>query len=364
MRGFRVLCAALALATAAAFELHRPGDARAQALALADLAVTKTALPASVPPGGDITYTITVTNGGPNDAQGVALADALPASTAFQSLAAPPGWTCQTPPVGSAGQVLCGLPRLAAGAAAGPQTFTLVVRTAPGAPAGTPIVNTVDVRSGVLDPVPANNVAMATTPVGPRADLGVTKTAAVGAVLPGTEVAYTIAVTNGGPSDAETVTLADAVPAGTSFVSLAAPAGWTCATPPAGGTGPITCTRALLPAGAGPQTFTLVVRVEAGTPGGSAIVNTATVSTATPDPVAANDSAVATARVGGRRLVVGAGARAGPFVRSFDVAAVQELTSFFAFPADFAGGVRVAVGDVNGDGVPRFGDEVPITVAP
>lgn len=154
MRGFRVLCAALALATAAAFELHRPGDARAQALALADLAVTKTALPASVPPGGDITYTITVTNGGPSDAQGVALGDTLPPGTTFQSLAAPTGWVCQTPQVGSTGQVLCGLAALAAGAAAGPQTFTLVVRTAPGAPAGTPIVNMVDVRSGVPGPGP------------------------------------------------------------------------------------------------------------------------------------------------------------------------------------------------------------------
>jgi uncharacterized repeat protein (TIGR01451 family) len=348
----RLACAALALALVAVSGLDRRGGARAQTLPIADLAVIKTSLPPTVAPGGDITYTITVTNDGPSGAQGVALGDTLSPSTTFRSLTAPPGWACQMPAVGSTGRVLCELPGLPAAPAGAPQVFTLVVRTAPGLRDGMFIFNAVDVRSGVLDPVPVNNEAMATTPVGVRADLAVAKATVQGTVVPGAELAYTIRVANQGPSDAETVTLADAVPAGTSFVSLAVPAGWTCDTPAAGATGPITCLRGLLPALAPPQTFTLVVRVEAGTPAGSALANTATVSTVTPDPVGANDSATATALTGGRRLVVGAGAGVGPFVRSFDVATARELTAFFAFSEDFRGGVRVAVGDVSGDGVP------------
>jgi uncharacterized repeat protein (TIGR01451 family) len=348
----RLACAALALALVVVSGFDRRGSARAQTLPVADLAVIKTSLPPTTAPGGDITYTITVTNGGPSGAQGVALGDTLSPSTTFRSLTAPTGWLCQTPAVGSTGRVLCELPGLPAAPAGAPQVFTLVVRTAPGVLDGTFIYNAVDVRSGVLDPDPVNNTAATTTPVGIQADLMVTKTAVQAAVVPGAELAYTITVVNQGSSGAEAVRLADAVPAGTSFVSLAAPAGWTCDTPAAGAAGPITCTRGLLPALAPPQTFTLVVRVEAGTPAGSALANTATVSTATPDPVGTNDSATATARTGGRRLVVGAGAGAGPFVRSFDAATARELTAFFAFSPDFTGGVRVAVGDVNGDGVP------------
>jgi autotransporter-associated beta strand protein len=64
---------------------------------------------------------------------------------------------------------------------------------------------------------------------------------------------------------------------------------------------------------------------------------------------------------GQREIVVGAGAGGGPQVEVIDAGkiAVQSngqvansalLTSFFAFTPTFAGGVRVAVGDVNGDG--------------
>src|SRR5207253_2882959 len=54
-------------------------------------------------------------------------------------------------------------------------------------------------------------------------------------------------------------------------------------------------------------------------------------------------------------IVTGPGAGGGPHVKVFDGAALQsgvtrELRSFFAFDAHFTGGVNVAVGDVNGDG--------------
>jgi hypothetical protein len=51
-------------------------------------------------------------------------------------------------------------------------------------------------------------------------------------------------------------------------------------------------------------------------------------------------------------IVTGAGAGGGPHVRVFGGNSGAVLDEFFAFPASFSGGVRVGVSDVNGDGVP------------
>ncbi|MFL5341430.1 MAG: SdrD B-like domain-containing protein [Gemmataceae bacterium] len=50
-------------------------------------------------------------------------------------------------------------------------------------------------------------------------------------------------------------------------------------------------------------------------------------------------------------IIVGAGAGGGPHVKVFDGRSGIELFSFFAYNAAFTGGVRVAGGDVNGDGL-------------
>jgi hypothetical protein len=54
-------------------------------------------------------------------------------------------------------------------------------------------------------------------------------------------------------------------------------------------------------------------------------------------------------------IVVGADAGGGPHVKAFSGATGATIRSFFAYDAQFAGGVRVAVGDVDGDG---YGDIV------
>ena len=58
--------------------------------------------PNPVVAGQNLTYTITVTNNGPDAADAVSLSDTLPAGTTFVSLASPGGWSCTTPAVGAA----------------------------------------------------------------------------------------------------------------------------------------------------------------------------------------------------------------------------------------------------------------------
>src|SRR6266850_305179 len=128
----------------------------------------------------------------------------------------------------------------------------------------------------------------------PQADLSITKTDSPDPVAPGTNLTYFIQVTNAGPDAATAVTVADVIPSGTTFVSLASPAGWTCVTPIVGGSGAISCTTPTLAVGA-TACFTLVVKVTAGD--GAQITNTATVASATIDFNSGNNSATATTQV-------------------------------------------------------------------
>jgi uncharacterized repeat protein (TIGR01451 family) len=129
----------------------------------ADLAIATTAGVTTVVSGFNITYTTTVTNNGHDGASHVALLDAVPAGTTFQSLNAPSGWICTTPAVGSGGQVSCTAALIDNGATA---QFVLVVNVPCATVDGTQIVNSAAVSSETRDPNPAsNNTATATVTV-------------------------------------------------------------------------------------------------------------------------------------------------------------------------------------------------------
>lgn len=223
---------------------------------MASLSIGKAEDVDPVAAGASLTYTVTVSNEGPDDAAGAELSDPLPAGTTFQSLSAPGGWTCTAPAVGASGTVSCAMDPFAPGSA----VFTLVVQVDAGLAAGTVLTNTATVSSTTADPEPGNESATVDTTVG--AAPGQVSVAVGDAPDPAVagfdDVAYTIAVASSLP-DGTSPVLTAPVPAGTAFQSFAAPGGWSCSTPPVGSGGTVSCSAATL--AAGDSTFILTVHV-------------------------------------------------------------------------------------------------------
>ena len=122
------------------------------------------------------------------------------------------------------------------------------------------------------------------TPPTPPADIGVTKADSPDPVSVGSNLTYTLLVTNHGPGPAPNAALSDRLPAGVTFVSMSTTRG-SCALT----AGEVRCSFGTL-ALRESATVTIVVRVDqAGT-----IVNSAGVSTSVSDPNVANNQ-VATA---------------------------------------------------------------------
>jgi uncharacterized repeat protein (TIGR01451 family) len=252
----------------------------------ADLGVTKTG-PAAALAGSNVTYTITVTNSGPSDAASVTLTDVLPPNTTFvsESQASGPLFTCTT---GST--VTCSIASFPGGSTA---IFTLTVTFNASISTGTTVTNTATVSSTTADTNPANNSSSASTLVGANADLSVTKSGPA-ATPSNTNVVYNVTAANAGPSNAVNVTLTETVPAGMTFVSANQTSGpaFSCS-----GTGPITCTIATFPAGAS-ASFQFTFAVPSSIAPGTSTSDTATISSATPDPNPANNTASVTTTVG------------------------------------------------------------------
>ena len=107
---------------------------------------------------------------------------------------------------------------------------------------------------------------------GITSQLSVTKTDDTDPVAAGANFSYTLTFSNEGPSDALNANLNDPLPAGVTFVSLAAPGGWSCTTPMVGATGTVDCTNPLFAVGS--AVFTVTVRAVTG----PTLTNTVTVT--------------------------------------------------------------------------------------
>jgi uncharacterized repeat protein (TIGR01451 family) len=269
----------------------------------ADLLVTKSG-PDSAAAGDDVSYSIEVTNLGPDDANNASLFDPLPPGMTFVSIAqSGPTFTCTTPGVGFGGNVDCSIALLPVGQST---QFTLVAQIAPGTPPGSSFTNIATVSSQTFDPNSENDSAVAGTTIPiPSADVYVQKDGP-GAVGPDADVSYQITLGNAGPDDAASVSLSDTLPGTMTFVSLIQDSGpaLSCTTPGAGSGGTINCSIASLPVGTS-AVLTLTGHVPAGTPSGTEFTNVVLATAATFDPNSKNDSAVTTATVSETDLSVG-----------------------------------------------------------
>lgn len=242
----------------------------------ADLSVAKSG-PATVEPGANVTWTITVTNNGPGVSSGMTVTDTLPAGLVSPSTSTP---GCSI--VGE--EVQCVLGELAANA-----SETISVTAAMPTSFGTCLTNTASVVGNGVDPTPGNNQASAQTCTRPAsADLSVTKSAP-SPVVPGRNLTYTIVASNRGPEAAVNARVTDQLPAGVSFVSASDACSATGTT--------VTCAAGTLAAGAS-QTFEVTVAVPASQQ--ECPENTATVTSDTADPDATNNSATVCPGLEGR----------------------------------------------------------------
>lgn len=173
----------------------------------ADLLVTKTVNNANPLPGQPITFTVTVKNNGPSDAPSTVVTDAFPAALTLGAVTASQG--AYTSPTWNAGTLTSG------------STATLTIGATY---TGTPATNTASATSSATDPNTANNTSSAAVP-SQIADLSLLKAASAGTPNVGSNVTFTLILSNAGPDGATGVVVRDQLPAGLTFVSATATQG-------------------------------------------------------------------------------------------------------------------------------------------
>jgi uncharacterized repeat protein (TIGR01451 family) len=249
----------------------------------ADVSVTSSG-PSQVTAGTNATYTITITNNGPNIAQGVVLTDTLPAGATFGSMTQLPGGDpfVLSQSSGTATETATG--DIASGSS---DTFTLVVTAAANLAPGANFSNAAAVTASTLDANSANNSTTVTgSIVGPPADLSVTNTGTI-AIVEGGNAVYTVKVTNNSATAATGVVLTDALGANLKYVSATTTQGSFSQS-----NGVVTFNLGTI-AGGGIVTMTVTAKaLEDGT-----VTNSASVTSTSADPNSANNSASASTNV-------------------------------------------------------------------
>ncbi len=180
-----------------------------------DLAITKTSAPATLVPGTQVTYTMTVTNNGPAAANGATVVDNFPAAVTNVT------WTCSGAACsaasgsGNLNQTLGNMP-------SGASVTITAVGTIQSAATGN-LSNTATVTAPAIntDTNTGNNSATDTQPLQPRADLAISRSITL-PLTDGFPVSYTLTAQNNGPSTATDAQIVDTVSGAVTIT------GWTC----------------------------------------------------------------------------------------------------------------------------------------
>lgn len=175
--------------------------------AKAQLSIKKTTSVTEASVGASIPYVITVTNTGDADAKGVTITDTLPVGLTYES-SEPAGavsadgksvtWSVDVPAGGEVKRQITA--KVDAGVSTGSQLANNVSVSDP--EGGSPIEPSVDPPTvDVIDPTNKANIA-------------ISKVASADTVVSGSQITYTIVVTNSGSADATDVKVSDALPTG------------------------------------------------------------------------------------------------------------------------------------------------------
>lgn len=236
--------------------------------AVSDLSITKTVNNATPLVGSNVVFSIVVSNNGPSNATGVNVQDLLPSGYTFVSFTATSGNYNSTTGIWNIGNMLLN------------STRTLTI-TATARQTGN-YLNTATVSGNEIDTNTTNNSASALTNPVNIADLAVLKTVSNTTPLVGTNVTFTINVTNNGPSNSQDVIINDLLESGYTFVSSSATLGFYNASTGIWDIGNL--------ANGNVASITIVATVN----GSGNYSNTATVTQAFSDPVSSNNSSTVT----------------------------------------------------------------------
>jgi uncharacterized repeat protein (TIGR01451 family) len=254
----------------------------------ANVTIAKTGSTGTPVDGSTMTFTVSVANNGPDSAGALTVVDALPTGLAYDSYGSPPG----TPPssadgvltsvteglVGGVPTVTWTIPSLVSGDSAS-LVLTVTVNTS------SPVVNTATLSQTV--PNSSGGTASSESssfPLAPvaAANVSILKTVSDPTPADGTDVTYTLELTNAGPDPASGVIVTDPLPTGLSCVSVSDPA-----TMSGCGSGPIVWDLGTMALGTVSATITVQVNASSGT-----ITNTATETQSDPDPSGTQSSSV------------------------------------------------------------------------
>jgi len=243
----------------------------------ADLAVVLSDSPDPVTAGNNLSYTAQLTNTGPSDATNASVALPVPAGTTFVSASADGGGTCT-----NVSPITCTWAGITANGAV--RIATIVVAVPANAVNGSLINAAVTATSNTPDADPADNFSSAGSGVITVADLSMALTDMPDPVTAGSQLTYSAALTNAGPSDAQNARFSVNIPAGTSFVS-ATPVGGSCS-----GTTTVTCTWPGATVPTTSRSATIVVSVPAATADGSSLLASSTATSDTSDTASGNNN--------------------------------------------------------------------------
>jgi uncharacterized repeat protein (TIGR01451 family) len=271
----------------------------------ADVSIVKTA-PTNATPGSSISYTLVISNAGPSAAGGTSFSDTVNAAISGLSAScsnAQNGAVCPSS-VGISGNVISAT--IATLPANSSVTITINGTISGSATGSISNTATLTLPTGTLDPNIANNSSSTNTTLSPTADLQVTKVKLLpsGNLIPGQAVRYQIDLVNNGPSNANGITLTDALPSGLASMSWSCTASGLadCDTAAIGtnatGTGAIALNAISLNSGATNKISIVVDGIVANT-ATNTVSNTVSVTppSGTTDPNPANNAATATAPV-------------------------------------------------------------------